>query len=333
MTTFIPTAILLFSLAGGYGGAGMSGGVYGSTGVRAGEPGDNMDNLLLRLQTPAYGLSRQDRVLRTAFVVPGPDLTPEGIGQISEDLAVMCRIFDKAAVWADSMPMGYPVASTPLDVSGIEIAQDRVVTQALYLDGYGAVFFLPVDFLLAAPQEEKKEPKAERSDDPLWSQTADELRGVSQRPPKSPILAYNPQRVENLKIALLGTLRHAANLRIRQAEDAISIAIATRLSQADRQGWIFSPSTPRFSQQQTVAPTGVSPDLPTVLVLRTTKADVDALAKGSLSQEQFAAKVQTLKSWTSPGPPEAGMGGFGGGGIMGGGSGMGGGMRMPSQNR
>jgi hypothetical protein len=38
------------------------------------------------------------------------------------------------------------------------------------------------------------------------------------------------------------------------------------------------------------------------LILRTIKADVDALAKGSLSQEQFAGKVQILKSWTNPSP-------------------------------
>ena len=57
--------------------------------------------------------------------------------------------------------------------------------------------------------------------------------------------------------------------------------------------------------------------MPTVLILRTTKPDVDAVAKGGLSQEQFAAKVQVLRSWTTPAPVEAGMGGFGGG-MMGG---------------
>jgi hypothetical protein len=137
--------------------------------------------------------------------------------------------------------------------------------------------------------------------------------------------------VENFKIALIGTLRHAANLRTRGSQDMISIVIARRSNRNEGStGTLQSRGTYGATVQQGATEPA---DLPTVLVLRTTKADVDALAKGSLSQEQFAAKVQTLKSWTSPGPPEAGMGGFGGGGIMGGGSGMGGGMRMPSQNR
>ena len=45
------------------------------------------------------------------------------------------------------------------------IAEDRFWTQGLYLDGYGAIFFLPVDFPLAAPPEEqtRAEVRADRA--------------------------------------------------------------------------------------------------------------------------------------------------------------------------
>jgi hypothetical protein len=336
MTTFIPTAILLLSLAGGYGTTGVSSNpaaVVSSDDETQtiefqadGEAQENVENLLLRLQS-INGMSRQDRVLRTAFVVPGPDLKPEGIGQISEDLTVMCRIFDKAAVWAGRMGAGEAGARIPVDISTVELPNDLIMTQSLYLDGYGAIFFLPVDFPLAAPPQEQTVAKTEASADPLWSQTANELRGVPQQSRRTSAPQYSAQRVENLKAALIGTLRHAANLRTRRAEDAINIVIATRSDQGGRRGWAFRGlRTDEYgdplTQPQTAVPTWDSPELPTVLILRTTKADVDALAKGGLSQEQFAGKVQILKSWTSP-IPVGGAGGYGGsrGGGYGGGYG------------
>jgi len=333
MTTFISTAILLLASAGSYRGTGMAGGSIAapySGGPQTVEFRDDAHDLLLGLQT-SLGAGQQDRVARTAFVVPGPDLAPEAIAQIREDLAVMCRIFDKASIWAKRTGDTAIDRTVPIDISGVEISQQVILTQALYLDGYGAVFFHPVDFPLAARREEQAITKTDSSVDPLWSQTANELRGgpVESRRPSD--LPYNAQQVENLKIALIGTLRHAANLRTRGSQDAISIVIARRSNRNEGlTGTLQSRGTYGATMQQGATEPA---DLPTVLVLRTTRSDIDALAKGSLSQEQFAAKVQTLKSWTNPGPAEAGMGGFGGGGIMGGGGGMGGGMRMPSQNR
>lgn len=319
MTAFIPTAILLISAAGGFGGgstsAGMGGGMmYGGQQSET-DAFDHMGDLLQAIQIGQEG-SPQARIQRTVLVVPGPDLTGEGIGQITEDLAVMCRIFDKATVWAGRMLPGQTAATIPVDVSGIEIPENRVRTQALYLDGYGAVFFLPVDFPLAAPPQEQAPPKSENSGDPVWSQTANELRGAPQAMPRAAAPQYDAQRVENLKAALVGTLRHAANLRTRRPNDAINIVVTTRQSQAVRpEGFVFRQADPYggpYSQPRAADPAGASVDVPTVLILRTTKPDVDAVAKGGLRQEQFAAKVQVLRSWTAPAPVEAGMGGFGG---------------------
>ncbi len=324
MATFIPTAVLLLSLAGSFGGAGtstgMAGGVYGGQQLAAApQPNsdafDHAETLLQALQATQNGNPR-DRILRTVFVVPGPELASEGIAQITEDLAVMCRIFDKATVWAGRMFPGQTAATIPVDLSGIEISENRVRTQALYLDGYGAVFFLPVDFPLAAPPEEQAPAKTESSGDPVWSQTANELRGAPQGPPRAAAPQYDAQKVENLKAALIGTLRHAANLRTHGANDVINIVVTTRQNQAMGRGELLFQqrglTAITSTEEQTVAPA------PTVLILRATKADVDATVKGGLNPEQFTAKVQILKSWTTPAPVESGMGGFGGG-MMGGG--------------
>jgi hypothetical protein len=300
MTTLISAAIMLLSLAGSSGDAVNS---YGSRPTSLPvqtriEPGANTDTLLRVLREAGRGENSSDRILRSVFVVPGPDLAPEGVARVSEDLAIMCRIFDKAAVWAYRAAPGEIGNVMPVDVSSVEVPQDWIATQALYLDGYGAIFFLPVDFPLAAAPQEQTASKTEPSGDPLWSQTADELRGVPQESGASSSPSYDAQKVENLKTALIATLRHAANVQTRRTEDVINVVVASRTKQAN-----VGVMLGRFygSESGTMMSGGATAasELPSVLILRTTKSDVDALAKGSLSQEQFAGKVQILKSWTT----------------------------------
>ncbi|MGE5295084.1 MAG: hypothetical protein ACM3VT_09670 [Solirubrobacterales bacterium] len=328
MTAFIPTAILALSLAA-YGG-----GWGGSTGTAAESYSANEAPALLRvLEARSRGDNPQERILRTAFVVPGPELGSEAISQITEDLAVMCRIFDKATIWAAKADSG----NVPLDISGVELSSYGILTQSLYLDGYGAIFFLPVSFALAPSGQEQTPLKTESAADPLWSQTANELHGVPTDSDRMPRQQYDAQKVENLKAALIGTLRYAANLRMHRAEDVITIVVASR----GRQGSINEMLGEVYGSDIYGATRGggrvVDPtsEPPAVLILRTTRTDVAALAKGALSQEQFAGKVQILGSWGASGPAEAGLRRYGrrGGGTMGGGGGYGGGMSLPSQKR
>ena len=118
--------------------------------------------------------------------------------------------------------------------------------------------------------------------------------------------------LENLKIALIGTLRHAANLRTCGPRDAISVVIGQRA----RRNEIFRGNFPLPGYGGAARTETTDPqEPPTVLILRTTKADVDAVANGSLTPEQFASKVQTLKSWTNPRLLPVGTGAGGGFGI------------------
>ena len=306
MTTLIPTAILLISLASSAAMANNSAGdMYGQQQWRAEIPTSNeprsedIASLVELLQATSRGDDQRNRILRTVFVVPGPDLAAEGIGQISEDLAVMCRIFDKATVWAHRTAGGEVAGGVPVDVSGVEVAPGWALTQGLYLDGYGAIFFLPVNFPLAAPPQEQNPSRTEPSGDPLWSQTADELRGVPQESATPSRGQYDAQRVENLKTALIGTLRHAANLRTRGPQDVITIVITSRTEQTTVSEMLQRDLLSRHEAAVNGRPVAPAAELPSALILRTTKSDVDVLAKGSLSQEQFAGKVQILRSWTT----------------------------------
>lgn len=235
------------------------------------------------------------------LVVPGPDLKAEAFGAITEDLTVMCRIFDKA-LYSGKRPTGAWAYASRSDSLGWLFTQRPGSTRSLYLDGYGAVFFVPVDFPLIAPAQQKEEAKPDESADRVWSQTMNELRGQEEkRDGEATGPAYDSQKVENLKAALVKTLRHAANLRVRP-EDQITIVVGSRSAVT---GSHHQQLTQRYvSKYRGAAPASRNaqrPDAPeadpaATFVLRVLKADVDALAAGKLPAEQFAPKVQTF--WT-----------------------------------
>lgn len=302
MATLIPTAILLVFLAGD---ARTGGSSYGEVQWRAevsssgNQQSESLGSLLEAVQATSRGGSRQDRILQTVFVVPGPNLAPERMAEISEDLTVMCRILDKAAVWVDRIAASEIDIGVPIDISGVEISDHWVGTQSLYLDGYGAIFFVPVNFPLSAPPQEPTPAETESSGDPVWSRTADELRGVPQQAVKPADRQYDARKVENLKTALIATLRHATNVRTRRPQDVITIVISSRTEQTTVNEMLQRDYLSRYEAVVNGRPVTPAAELPSVLILRTTKSDVDALAQGNLSQEQFAGKVQILKSWTT----------------------------------
>jgi hypothetical protein len=237
------------------------------------------------------------------LVVPGRDLKPETFAAITEDLPVMCRIFDKA-LYPGKRSAGAWAYMSRGDSLGWLFTQQSGRTQSLYLDGYGAVFFVQVDFPLMAPQQQE-EPKPEESADRVWSQTMNELRGQEDRRDNEATgPAYDTQKVDNLKATLIKTLRHAANLRVRP-QDQITLVIG---SHAAMGGVLQEHAQWLYPQQRRVLvpmnnpkrPDSPEPDPAATLVLHTTKADVDAMAAGKLTADQFALKVQTLWSAARP---------------------------------
>jgi len=251
----------------------------------------------------------ETEALQMVLVVPGPDVKPETIASVTEDLMVMCRIFDKA-LHQGTRPMRTSVytqrGQLPL-LSGLLTQQTRR-TQGLYLDGYGAVFFVQVGFPLVAPPQQKQEPQPQEPADRLWSQTVNEVRGQQEpRDGDQSSPAYDAQKVENLKMNLIRTLRHAANLRVRP-QDQITIVVGSE-NQAStdvvyqRLQYLYRGSSAR---RAFVAPSNVArtdqpaPDPAATFVLRAAKSDLDALAAGKMTAEQFATNVATLWSWAQP---------------------------------
>ena len=253
-----------------------------------------------------------DRARDAVLIVPGPDLKPETLTTLTDDMTVMCRIFDKALY-----PRGRSTATTfypgRSGTLGPWFLQQTGRTQGLYIDGYGAVFFAGVDFPLVAPPQQNEPAKAQDATDHVWSQTVDELRGRPDAPSADEARpAYDPQKVDALKATLIKTLRHAANLRLGP-QDRVTV-VAGSQNQSSTVGvqqhlrYLYQRSSGRRSTvtpSDTPRPDSPAADSAATLVLRVAKADLDALAAGKLTPEQFAPKVAVFWSWTQPQVPES----------------------------
>jgi hypothetical protein len=259
--------------------------------------------------------SVEDQARETVLVVPGPDLTPDALAGLTEDMAVMCRIFDKALYPSTRATSAYTYSMRGNDLAFVTRlgGQPSGRTQGLYLDGYGAVFFVQVDFPLVAPQQQKQEAKPEESADRVWSQTMNELRGQEPTPTTANAApAYDAQKVDNLKATLIKTLRHAANLRLRPEDQVTVVAGSPRQASSTAMQRVhylfqrsnFGPRPPGTTPAMTNRAENPVPDPAATLILRTVKSDVDALAAGKLAADQFAPKVATLWSWLPPQAPE-----------------------------
>jgi len=264
--------------------------------------------------TVASGLQQSgdagDWARDAVLVVPGPDLKAETLAALTEDMTVMCRIFDKAL-----QPRGRSTAATFYSnrpgALNHWLLHQAGRTQGLYVDGYGAVFFVAVDFPLVAPPQQNEPAKAQEATDHLWSQTVDELRGRQDAGATDEAQpAYDSQKVDTLKATLIKTLRHAANLRLGPQEQVTVVAGSQDQSSTvgvrQQLRYLYPRSAGRRSTAtpyNTDRPDDPVADPAATLVLRVSKAELDALAAGTLTAEQFAPKVAAFWSWTQPASP------------------------------
>jgi hypothetical protein len=329
MNTWISTLILL---------AGITQSSTGTYGLQTSLSQNSLDapavssnqQILTAVAAPAEAGSFSGVVLpgqghESVLVVPTPDLSPESVSDLTEDLTVMCRIFDKSLPPARSGGLSYGGGGGyggPLgggggyggrsDVFRFGLGPQSQGTQGLYLDGYGALFFIHVDYpLVPTEPAEPAQAKPKESTDTVWSQTIKEMSGqpAEEGPAARTAPVYDSQRVENLKKTLIKTLAHASNIRIRRPQDVITLVVGAL---ADGRVSSYSYSTTRRSMPATApVPPGAVRTQPTarnpagaLLVMRVTKADVDAFAKGQLTLAQFTEKVQSLWAPLDQGTPE-----------------------------
>lgn len=239
------------------------------------------------------------------LIVPGPQSTPEDLSAVAEDVSIMARILEKGLQRAQLVVPAEFVGTEQLFANLLGHQRQRR-PEALYLDGYGVLFFTSVGFPLAAPpsQTTKDEEPAEGGD-PVWLRTREQMFSPpvdsTRRPTAEP---YSAERVETLKRAVLESLKHATNIRKLNPQDRITVVVA---EDREREQQAYAHSEYRLMVdrlQGTVmaeaqGEPGSSPAA--MLIVRVRRTDVDDFAQGRVTVDQFREKAEIILSCVYPG--------------------------------
>jgi hypothetical protein len=249
------------------------------------------------------------------LVIPSGQTSTEDLIAINEDMNVMSRIFETNLEQGRITTSRSGFFISRRDPFGTYLGGGRGGIQSMYLQGYGALFLLKVDFPLSPSsdvQQEEKEPKKEEQGDPVWRQTRREIyepENVSRRHKTDrPEEKFDPEKVENLKTTLIKTLKHATNIRSLKPDESVILTVtgsggstgakiiaATRagenqvlVQERDADGKTIT----RLIQGTELNDIGLSS--PAILVIRAKRSEIDAFAKGELDFDKFRARVQVL---------------------------------------
>ncbi|MHC4691423.1 MAG: hypothetical protein ACYS67_01690 [Planctomycetota bacterium] len=221
--------------------------------------------------------------------VPQPDTTipivvipatmdTEQTSQLSKaavkDLNIMCRLFDI------QLQLPSPVSTDPFSNiynyyrsdqyqdPGVQSFWGRKTrnTDCIYIQGYGALFFMRVNLSLTAPPPPVK-PKEKPSEpvDKVWHQIKRDLYGP--RNVNTDQSGRGIDRVEWLKTNIVKNLRHAANIKCLKPDELVIVTANGNEKEA---------GTPK------------------VLIVRAKKSDIDAFSEGTLDLDGFREKVQIV---------------------------------------
>ena len=230
------------------------------------------------------------------LVIPAAEMKVEDLATITEDMSVMSRIFAKKLSQArlTTVRSNWSIGAYDSRLFG----RSSGAIEAIYLEGYGALFLMKVNALLSPPPEALEEKKTEEEDtDPLWTQMRQEMytpQDTRRRRTDRPEEKYDAEKVEELKETLIKTLKHAANIRALKPDESVILTVTGKASQSGQLVTrVYSRGDSRYI---TTTPGGARTGFssPAVLTIRAKKADIDAFANGTLSFDQFSQKTLLL---------------------------------------
>ncbi len=235
-----------------------------------------------------------------ALVIRTSDADAQAQSNLEEDLAVMSRILDKTVAKKldddrGNRFMGINVLFAPGSGS----------IRNLYLEGYGTLFLLNVNFPLLPPPEKAEATKEKSETDSTWEEAKQELYGQSDAWAQvgrasrfsmspAPQQEYDKDKVDDLKESLLEALKNATNIRNLKADESITVCVFGGVSTAPRKAWLKrAPNAPDADRDEVLItePGDGRPAYGTIMTIRVKKSDADAFAKGKLNLEDFRKKA------------------------------------------
>src|SRR5437660_5081369 len=257
-----------------------------------------------------------------ALVIRTSDADAKAQGNLEEDLAVMSRILDKTLAQKldedrQNRFMGINVLFGP----------GSSPIRSIYLEGYGALFLLNVNFPLLPPPEKAEQTKEKSETDSTWEEAKRELNGRHDAWSQvgkafkfsmagGPEQEYDEKKVEDLQEGLLEALKNATNIRNLKPDETLTVCVFGGASAGPRKARTVralpkpAPDAPEEEVFVSMRDDGV-PARGTIMTIRVKKSDADGFAKGELNADEFRkrASITTYAGDT---------GGWGGGNAFGG---------------
>jgi len=240
----------------------------------------------------SFSGAQDDRQL----ILPADDAPAESISGLREELAIMARLFAKAADPETGKRNAFRV-----DLWQFGLGKGRDL-DALDLDGYGAVFLLAVDFpLVDAPKAAEKKDAAKADKDAAWEQARRELTGKGgdlsddlEHDDDPEPAKFDAEKVAGLRKRLAETFRHAANLKSVKAGEQVVVQVVGKALR-HTSGNLPPRMDPLLARRYGLDPEATPPPAggpsTATLTLRAKKSDVDAFAAGRLTAEEFGKKL------------------------------------------
>jgi hypothetical protein len=244
------------------------------------------------------------------LVIPRDTADTNRIVNMEEDLNVMAHILAKAAD-SDGKParaMGIAVYSNPFGQS--------TAPQNLYLEGYGAVFFLKVNFPLLAPPDRESGTSADETPSSEWEEAR---REISQSPqpfgaggggsggyggsfagggafiPGNAPVAYDSERVETLKRELIAALKNVAHIRNLNPDEVVTVVVTGPGTMSDaktKKRTVTNEADYGAAVERYEVLMGERPETRFAnLILHVKKSDAEAFRSGNLSADDFRGRV------------------------------------------
>jgi len=248
-----------------------------------------------------------------SLVIPKDAGDIKSLAETEEDMSVMARILEKATSGKSEKEERYS-SYTVWGIGG-QIGTPK----NLYIDGYGALFFLNVNFPLLPPATKEKTSESKSEAPSEWETTRNELfhpQGKnnsdfyynfemfdSSTPfaASGPAEEYDEDKVTELKENLTAALKNASHIRRLKGDDTVTVIVsdrgpgsgpkvaARRLHTAPNAAnsfgssgsWAFSSSSGSGGTQTP----------PARLIIRAKRSDIESFQREKLSADDFRKKV------------------------------------------
>lgn len=226
------------------------------------------------------------------LVIQFSSTNPAVVQEWEEDLSVMTHIIEEGLQRAADEDLADIKMGIRMMVTG-----NRSV-RPLYLEGFGALFMIKVNFPVVPPSRTDEE-KAQRTESE-WDKAKQEVYSRRQASWMAGNVEsgadYDENQVDTLKKELIESLKNASNFRNLKPDEYVSITVfgspnsgakvkgTSRRKKSDAGEVLAKEMKDALTKQRAARPG-------TVLTLRVKKSDADAFAKGKVDLTAFEQKV------------------------------------------